>query len=53
LREAAKLSCEEVAERLECSASKISRIAAGRVAVSPRDVRDLLHIYGVTVPSGA
>jgi transcriptional regulator with XRE-family HTH domain len=48
LREAAKLTCEDVAERLECSASKISRIETGRVAVSPRDVRDLLLIYGVT-----
>jgi transcriptional regulator with XRE-family HTH domain len=48
LREAAKLTCEEVAEQLECSASKISRIETGRVAVSPRDVRDLLLIYGVT-----
>jgi transcriptional regulator with XRE-family HTH domain len=48
LREAAKLTCEEVAERLECSASKISRIETGRVAVTPRDVRDLLLIYGVT-----
>jgi transcriptional regulator with XRE-family HTH domain len=47
LREAAKLTCEDVAERLECSASKISRIETGRVAVSPRDVRDLLLIYGV------
>jgi transcriptional regulator with XRE-family HTH domain len=48
LREIAKLTCEDVAERLECSASKISRIETGRVAVSPRDVRDLLLIYGVT-----
>jgi transcriptional regulator with XRE-family HTH domain len=48
LREAAQLTCEDVAERLECSASKISRIETGRVAVSPRDVRDLLLIYGVT-----
>jgi transcriptional regulator with XRE-family HTH domain len=48
LREAAKLTCEDVAERLECSAPKISRIETGRVAVSPRDVRDLLLIYGVT-----
>jgi Domain of unknown function (DUF5753)/Helix-turn-helix domain len=43
LREAAKLTCEDVAERLECSASKISRIETGRVAVSPRDVRDLRY----------
>jgi transcriptional regulator with XRE-family HTH domain len=47
LREAAKLTCEDVAARLECSASKISRIETGRVSVSPRDVRDLLRIYGV------
>jgi transcriptional regulator with XRE-family HTH domain len=47
LREAAKLTCEEVAEQLECSASKVSRVENGRVSVSPRDVRDLLAIYGV------
>jgi transcriptional regulator with XRE-family HTH domain len=47
LREAAGLRCEEVAARLDCSASKISRIETGRVSVSPRDVRDLLRIYGV------
>jgi transcriptional regulator with XRE-family HTH domain len=47
LREAAHLTCEEAAARLECSASKISRIETGRVSVSPRDVRDLLRIYGV------
>jgi transcriptional regulator with XRE-family HTH domain len=46
-REAAHLTCEEVAEHLECSASKISRIETGRVSVSPRDVRDLLDLYGV------
>jgi transcriptional regulator with XRE-family HTH domain len=48
LREAAKLTCEEVAERLECSASKVSRVETGRVSVSPRDVRDLLEIYNVS-----
>jgi transcriptional regulator with XRE-family HTH domain len=47
LRETAKLTCEDVAERLECSASKISRVETGRVSVSPRDVRDMLEIYGV------
>jgi transcriptional regulator with XRE-family HTH domain len=47
LREAAKLTCEDVAAELECSASKISRIETGRVSVSPRDVRDLLRIYRV------
>jgi transcriptional regulator with XRE-family HTH domain len=47
LREAAQLTCDEVATRLDCSASKISRIETGRVLVSPRDVRDMLSIYGV------
>jgi transcriptional regulator with XRE-family HTH domain len=46
LREAARLTCEEAAARLECSASKISRIESGQTGVSPRDVRDLLRIYG-------
>jgi transcriptional regulator with XRE-family HTH domain len=48
LREEARLTCEEVAEHLECSASKISRVETGRVSVSPRDVRDMLEIYGVS-----
>ncbi|TWP46159.1 helix-turn-helix domain-containing protein [Lentzea tibetensis] len=45
LREEASLTIEEVGERLECSASKISRIETGRVGVSPRDVRDMLTAY--------
>lgn len=48
LREAARLTHEDVAAQLECSASKISRIETGRVLVSPRDVRDMLAIYGVS-----
>jgi len=47
LREAAKLTCEDVADHMECSASKISRVETGRVSVSPRDVRDMLSLYGV------
>jgi transcriptional regulator with XRE-family HTH domain len=47
LREAAHLTCDEVAAQLDCSASKISRIETGRVSVSPRDARDLLVLYGV------
>jgi transcriptional regulator with XRE-family HTH domain len=46
LREATGMTCEEAADRLECSASKISRVETGRVSVTPRDVRDLLEIYG-------
>ncbi len=48
LREAADLTCDEVGEQLEWSGSKVSRIETGRVGVRPRDVRDLLDIYGVT-----
>jgi len=47
LREAAKLTIDEVGEKLECSASKISRIETGHVGVTPRDVRDLLDLYDV------
>jgi hypothetical protein len=42
------MTCEEVAEHLECSASKVSRIETGRVTVSPRDVRDMLVLYGAS-----
>jgi transcriptional regulator with XRE-family HTH domain len=47
LREAADLTIDEVGEKLECSASKISRIETGHVGVTPRDVRDMLELYGV------
>jgi transcriptional regulator with XRE-family HTH domain len=47
LREAAGLTIDQVAERLECSASKISRIETGQSGATPRDVRDILVVYGV------
>ncbi|WP_019813076.1 helix-turn-helix domain-containing protein [Saccharomonospora saliphila] len=47
LRENAQLTIDEVGEKLECSASKISRIETGHVGVTPRDARDLLELYGV------
>jgi len=47
-REHAGFSLEYVAERLECSQSKISRIETGHTSVNVRDVRDLLTIYGTT-----
>jgi transcriptional regulator with XRE-family HTH domain len=47
LREAAGLTIEQVAAMLECSDSKISRIETGQVGATPRDVRDMLEIYGV------
>jgi transcriptional regulator with XRE-family HTH domain len=47
LRETSELTIDEVGEKLECSASKISRIETGHVGVTPRDVRDLLEVYGL------
>jgi transcriptional regulator with XRE-family HTH domain len=46
LREAAHLTIEQVAKELEVSDSKISRIETGQVGATPRDVRDILEIYG-------
>jgi transcriptional regulator with XRE-family HTH domain len=47
LRDEAGLTIDRVAEALECSDSKISRIETGQVSATPRDVRDMLQIYGV------
>jgi transcriptional regulator with XRE-family HTH domain len=47
LRDQAQLTIEDVAEKLSCSSSKISRIETGHVGVTPRDTRDLLKLYGV------
>lgn len=47
-REAAGVTIETVADQLECSASKISRIETGHTMASVRDVRDMLEIYGVS-----
>jgi transcriptional regulator with XRE-family HTH domain len=47
LREAARLTIDEVAQRLEVSPAKISRIETGHVSVRPRDVSDLLDQYGI------
>ena len=48
LREAADMTIDDVAEQLECSASKVSRIETGQVGVTPRDARDMLAQYQVT-----
>jgi transcriptional regulator with XRE-family HTH domain len=48
LRETASLTIEQVAGRLEVSGSKISRIENGQVSATPRDVRDIAELYGVT-----
>jgi transcriptional regulator with XRE-family HTH domain len=48
LRELAGLTLDEASARLEdFSAAKISRIETARVGVRPRDVEDLLTLYGV------
>lgn len=48
LRESAGLTIDQVGKLLECSDSKISRVETGQVGPTPRDVRDMLEIYGVT-----
>jgi hypothetical protein len=47
LREASGLTIDRVAEVLECSQSKVSRIETGQVSATPRDVRDMLELYRV------
>lgn len=51
LRNAQGLRVEQVAERLLCSPSKVSRMETGQRGATLRDVRDLCDIYGVTDPA--
>jgi transcriptional regulator with XRE-family HTH domain len=46
-RDAAGVTIDVVAERLGCSTSKVSRIETGHTGATPRDVADMLDIYGV------
>jgi transcriptional regulator with XRE-family HTH domain len=46
-REAAGITIDVVADRLGCSASKVSRIETGHTVAALRDVHDILDIYGV------
>ncbi len=48
LREAAEISRAEAGYAIRGSESKISRLELGRVGFKPRDVADLLTMYGVT-----
>lgn len=48
LREAARMTQEEVAERLDWHHTKIFRIETGRTGPHPNDVRVMLDIYGVS-----
>jgi transcriptional regulator with XRE-family HTH domain len=47
LREAAEISRAEAGYAIRGSESKISRLELGRVSFKPRDVTDLLTMYGV------
>jgi transcriptional regulator with XRE-family HTH domain len=47
LREAAGLTQDEVAERLDWHPTKVFRIETGRTGPHPNDVRGMLDIYGV------
>jgi transcriptional regulator with XRE-family HTH domain len=44
----AGMSIDDVAERAMFSATKLSRLETGRVGASPRDIRDLCIVYGIT-----
>lgn len=46
-REAAGLTQESVSREFEWHSAKVTRIETARVAVTPRDVKDLLTLYGV------
>src|SRR4051812_15629098 len=46
-RETAGGTIDFVADRLGCSTSKVSRIETGHTGAAPRDVQDMLDIYGV------
>jgi transcriptional regulator with XRE-family HTH domain len=48
LRNEKGLTVEEVAELLLCSPSKVSRMETGHGIATPRDIRDLCNLYGVT-----
>ena len=42
------LSIEDVTKRAMFSQTKLSRMETGRVGASPRDIRDLAIVYGIS-----
>ncbi|MBM9506914.1 transcriptional regulator [Streptomyces sp. KK5PA1] len=48
LREAAQMTQEEVADRLDWHHTKVFRIETGRTGPHPNDVRVMLDVYGVS-----
>jgi hypothetical protein len=45
------MSIEDVTALAMFSATKLSRLETGRVGASPRDIRDLCIVYGITDPA--
>jgi len=50
MRTEAGMTVEQVADALLVSPSKVSRLETGHRGASPRDIRDLCDLYGVTDP---
>ena len=50
LRNEKGLTVEQVAERLLCSPSKVSRMETGHGIATPRDIRDLCDLYEIADP---
>ena len=53
LRAEHNMTVEQVADRLLCSATKISRLETGARRPSLRDVRDLCELYQLDRPASA
>ncbi|MGE5287845.1 MAG: helix-turn-helix domain-containing protein [Micromonosporaceae bacterium] len=51
MRQEAGLTVQQVADRLLVAPSSISRLETGQRSASPRDIRDLCDLYGVTNPA--
>jgi transcriptional regulator with XRE-family HTH domain len=52
LREASRITCEDAGAAIRGSHSKISRLESGRTGFKPRDVADLLTLYGIHDEAG-
>ena len=50
LREQARLTCEEVGQRLDCSGTRMSRVETGRISVRPGDARNFWRSTGSPGP---
>jgi transcriptional regulator with XRE-family HTH domain len=50
LREESGLLAEQLAERLRCSPSRVSRIETARIRITPGTVHEILDVFGVDGP---